>query len=124
MADTREVAGAGHRDSDDVIRGYEQVALAIMAVARDERTELILNVRNRSRCRSWTDAVVEIPCVSTRTAPPGSSTAAGHAAGLVAASRRSSGPSRPRSTAPAAALKALALTRSADARRDSATKAR
>ncbi|GAA3488132.1 6-phospho-beta-glucosidase [Streptomyces cremeus] len=56
MAENREAAGAGERAADDLESGgYEYVALALMrAVARDERTTLILNVRNG---RSTTPAV-------------------------------------------------------------------
>jgi 6-phospho-beta-glucosidase len=66
MADTRTIAGVGDRDSGDLdAGGYEQVALALMrAIARDERTMLILNVRNRSTLSIVDDdAVVEVPCV-------------------------------------------------------------
>jgi 6-phospho-beta-glucosidase len=65
-ADNREVAGAGKRTSSDFdTGGYEQVALALMrAIAHDERTNLILNVRNRSTLHVLdSDAVVEVPCV-------------------------------------------------------------
>ena len=88
MADTREIAGAGDRDSDDVESGgYEQVALAIMrAIARDERTVLILNVRNRSALSIVDDdAVVEIPCVVDANGPHPVviNQLPAHAAGLV-----------------------------------------
>ncbi|MFC9424354.1 6-phospho-beta-glucosidase [Streptomyces sp. NPDC056987] len=66
MAENREAAGAGERDDDDLESGgYEQVALALMrAVARDERTTLILNVRNRSTLAALdADAVIEVPCL-------------------------------------------------------------
>jgi len=65
MADSREISGAGERDSDDLDGGgYDQVALALLrAIARDEPTELILNVRNRGRLQFLDDdAVVEVPC--------------------------------------------------------------
>ena len=65
MADSREISGAGERDSDDLDGGgYDQVALALLrAIARDEPTELILNVRNRGRLPFLDDdAVVEVPC--------------------------------------------------------------
>jgi 6-phospho-beta-glucosidase len=65
MAENRESAGAGERDEDDLSGGYEKVALALMrAIARDERTTLILNVRNR-RTLSVLDAeaVIEVPCL-------------------------------------------------------------
>lgn len=44
--------------------GYEHVALLLMrAISRDERTTLILNVRNRSAVPGLdADAVVEVPC--------------------------------------------------------------
>ncbi|MDX3076223.1 6-phospho-beta-glucosidase [Streptomyces sp. MI02-7b] len=64
-ADVREVAGAGERDAADLESGgYERVALALMrAIARDERTTLILNVRNRRVLEPLdADAVVEVPC--------------------------------------------------------------
>lgn len=66
MADTRAIAGVGDRDLGDLdAGGYEQVALALMrAIARDERTMLILNVRNRSTLSIVdSEAVVEVPCV-------------------------------------------------------------
>ncbi|HEX6360702.1 6-phospho-beta-glucosidase [Actinophytocola sp.] len=65
-AESREAAGAGDRDSDDLTSGgYEKVALAIMrAIAHDERTTLILNVRNRTTLSILdSEAVVEVPCV-------------------------------------------------------------
>ncbi|GAA1425499.1 6-phospho-beta-glucosidase [Streptomyces thermospinosisporus] len=65
MAENREAAGAGDRDEDDLSGGYEKVALALMrAIARDERTTLILNVRNRGTLSVLdADAVVEVPCL-------------------------------------------------------------
>jgi 6-phospho-beta-glucosidase len=65
MADSREISGAGERDSDDLDGGgYDQVALALLrAIARDEPTELILNVRNRGTLPFLDDdAIVEVPC--------------------------------------------------------------
>lgn len=65
-AESREAAGMGDRDSDDLESGgYERVALALMrAIAHDERTTLILNVRNRTTLSILDDsAVVEVPCV-------------------------------------------------------------
>ncbi|MGP4004579.1 6-phospho-beta-glucosidase [Streptomyces sp. 8N706] len=65
MAENREAAGAGERDACDLESGgYEQVALALMrAIARNERTTLILNVRNRTTLSLLdTDAVIEVPC--------------------------------------------------------------
>ncbi|ATE53105.1 family 4 glycosyl hydrolase [Actinosynnema pretiosum] len=67
--------------------GYEHVALALMnALARDERTELILNVRNGSALSAVDgDAIVEVPCaVDGRGARPKPvSQLPDHAAGLV-----------------------------------------
>lgn len=65
-AESREAAGIGDRDSDDLESGgYEKVALALMrAIAHDERTTLILNVRNRTTLSILDEhAVVEVPCV-------------------------------------------------------------
>ncbi|MFE2935360.1 6-phospho-beta-glucosidase [Streptomyces sp. NPDC059278] len=66
MSENREVAGVGERDESDLESGgYEQVALALMrAVARNERTLLILNVRNRTTLPVLdADAVIEVPCL-------------------------------------------------------------
>ncbi|MFJ8021762.1 6-phospho-beta-glucosidase [Streptomyces sp. NPDC096311] len=65
MAENRDAAGAGERDADDLSGGYEKVALALMrAIARDERTTLILNVRNRGTLGVLdTEAVIEVPCL-------------------------------------------------------------
>ncbi|MFH0515880.1 6-phospho-beta-glucosidase [Streptomyces sp. M41] len=65
MSENREAAGAGEREADDLSGGYEKVALALMrAIARDERTTLILNVRNQSTlCVLDADAVIEVPCL-------------------------------------------------------------
>ncbi|MEV6419495.1 6-phospho-beta-glucosidase [Streptomyces sp. NPDC051662] len=66
MAANREAAGVGERDASDLESGgYEKVALALMrAIARDERTTLILNVRNRTTLRVLDeDAVIEVPCL-------------------------------------------------------------
>ncbi len=65
MADDREAVGAAGRTLSDLdTGGYEQVALALMrAIALDERTTLILNVRNRGTLDVLDrDAVVEVPC--------------------------------------------------------------
>ena len=65
MAENRDAVGMGERDSCDLESGgYEQVALSLMrAIALDERTALILNVRNRGRIPVLDDdAVVEVPC--------------------------------------------------------------
>jgi 6-phospho-beta-glucosidase len=64
--------GLGERD-DAEGGGYEDVALALMsAIARDEPTPLILNVRNRGAIPFLDDdAVVEVPCkVNARGAWP------------------------------------------------------
>ncbi|MEU1042776.1 6-phospho-beta-glucosidase [Streptomyces sp. NPDC005551] len=65
MAENRDAAGAGERDADDLSGGYEKVALALMrAIARDERTTLILNVRNRGTLAVLdAEAVIEVPCL-------------------------------------------------------------
>ncbi|MFF3124764.1 6-phospho-beta-glucosidase [Streptomyces sp. NPDC057908] len=66
MSENREVAGVGERDESDLESGgYEKVALALMrAVARNERTSLILNVRNRTTLSVFdADAVIEVPCL-------------------------------------------------------------
>ncbi|MFJ9643326.1 6-phospho-beta-glucosidase [Streptomyces sp. NPDC101206] len=72
MAENREAAGAGARDGGDPESGsgsgsggYEEVALALMrAIARDERTTLVLNVRNRSTLSVLdAEAVIEVPCL-------------------------------------------------------------
>lgn len=66
MSENREAAGAGEREESDLESGgYEQVALALMrAVARNERTSLILNVRNRTTLSVLdADAVIEVPCL-------------------------------------------------------------
>ncbi|WP_225635428.1 6-phospho-beta-glucosidase [Streptomyces solaniscabiei] len=89
MAENREAAGAGEREADDLSGGYEKVALALMrAVARNERTVLILNVRNR-RTLSVLDseAVIEVPCVvdASGAHPVAVDPLPGHATGLVCA---------------------------------------
>ncbi|MFI0978373.1 6-phospho-beta-glucosidase [Streptomyces sp. NPDC021093] len=90
MAENREAAGAGERTADDLESGgYEYVALALMrAIARDERTTLILNVRNRGVLSILDEAaVIEVPCVvdATGARPVAVSQLSGHEAGLVAA---------------------------------------
>jgi 6-phospho-beta-glucosidase len=65
MAENREAVGGGERNSCDLESGgYELVALALMrAIALDERTTLILNVRGRGALPPLdSDAVVEVPC--------------------------------------------------------------
>ncbi|MGC0207349.1 6-phospho-beta-glucosidase [Streptomyces levis] len=89
MAENRESAGAGERDEDDLSGGYEKVALALMrAIARNERTTLILNVRNRHTLSVLdTDAVIEVPCVvdAGGAHPVAVDPLPGHATGLVCA---------------------------------------
>ncbi|QGV77640.1 6-phospho-beta-glucosidase [Streptomyces ficellus] len=90
MAANREAAGAGERAEEDLEPGgYEQVALALMrAVARDERTTLILNVRNGTTLPVLdADAVVEVPCVvgAGGAHPLSVSPLPDHAVGLVTA---------------------------------------
>jgi 6-phospho-beta-glucosidase len=65
MAENRRTADAGERDEEDLSGGYEKVALALMrAIARDERTTLVLNVRNRTTLSVLdAEAVVEVPCL-------------------------------------------------------------
>ncbi len=89
MAENRESAGAGEREAEDLSGGYEQVALALMrAIARDERTTLILNVRNRGTLSVLdADAVIEVPCLvdANGAHPVAADPLPGHAAGLVCA---------------------------------------
>ncbi|MFI6560543.1 6-phospho-beta-glucosidase [Streptomyces sp. NPDC050534] len=89
MAENRESAGAGERDADDLSGGYEKVALALMrAIARDERTTLILNVRNRGTLSVLdTEAVIEVPCLvdANGAHPVTVAPLPGHATGLVCA---------------------------------------
>ncbi|GGJ50882.1 6-phospho-beta-glucosidase [Streptomyces brasiliensis] len=89
MAENRETAGAGEREADDLSGGYEKVALALMrAIARDERTTLILNVRNRSTLSVLdADAVIEVPCLvdANGAHPVTVDPLPGHATGLVCA---------------------------------------
>ncbi|MEW2526790.1 6-phospho-beta-glucosidase [Streptomyces sp. NPDC047071] len=90
MAASREAAGAGERAAEDLESGgYEHVALALMrAVARDERTTLILNVRNRTTLPVLdADAVVEAPCLvdASGAHPVSVDPLPGHAVGLVCA---------------------------------------
>jgi 6-phospho-beta-glucosidase len=88
MAENRAAAGAGERDASDLeAGGYEQVALALMrAIARDERADLILNVRNGDTLPELDPyAVIEVPClVDAAGAHPYPTTALpAHAVGLV-----------------------------------------
>ncbi|MFI6550804.1 6-phospho-beta-glucosidase [Streptomyces prunicolor] len=89
MAENRETAGAGERDADDLSGGYEKVALALMrAIARDERTTLILNVRNQGALSVLdTDAVIEVPCLvdANGAHPVAVAPLPHHATGLVCA---------------------------------------
>ncbi|MFJ4918921.1 6-phospho-beta-glucosidase [Streptomyces sp. NPDC088725] len=90
MAANRDAAGVGERDADDLESGgYEKVALALMrAIARGERTTLILNVRNRSTLSVLdADAVIEVPCLVDRDGalPVAVDPLPYHAVGLVTA---------------------------------------
>jgi 6-phospho-beta-glucosidase len=89
MADSRDAAGAGARDQEDLDGGgYDRVALQLMrAVARDERTSLVLNVPNRHSLPGLdADAVVEVPCQVDANGwrPYALDPLDAHAAGLVA----------------------------------------
>ncbi|MEG3630305.1 6-phospho-beta-glucosidase [Streptomyces poriticola] len=89
MAENRDTAGAGERAAEDLSGGYEQVALALMrAVARNERTTLILNVRNGGTLPVLdAEAVVEVPCTvdASGAHPVAVDPLPGHATGLVCA---------------------------------------
>ncbi|MEV7419779.1 6-phospho-beta-glucosidase [Streptomyces sp. NPDC089919] len=90
MAENRESAGAGERAAEDLESGgYEQVALALMrAIARDERTTLILNVRGRGTLPVLdAEAVIEVPCLvdANGAHPVAVSPLPDHAVGLVSA---------------------------------------
>ncbi|WP_181765125.1 6-phospho-beta-glucosidase [Streptomyces albidus (ex Kaewkla and Franco 2022)] len=66
MAESREASGGWERDTCDLDGGgYDRVALALMrAIARNERTTLILNVANRTAVPGLdAEAVVEVPCL-------------------------------------------------------------
>ncbi|MFI7346092.1 6-phospho-beta-glucosidase [Streptomyces sp. NPDC049936] len=66
MAESRESTGGWERAASDLEGGgYDRVALALMrAIARNERTTLILDVRNRTAVPGLdADAVVEVPCL-------------------------------------------------------------
>lgn len=76
------------RDPEDLEGGgYERIALALVrAIALDERTTLILNVRNGSALSGVDeDAVVEVPCAvgAFGARPIGTGALPGHALGLV-----------------------------------------
>jgi 6-phospho-beta-glucosidase len=65
MAESREASGGWQRDAQDLDGGgYDRVALALMrAIARDERTRLILNVPNGTTVPALNaEAVIEVPC--------------------------------------------------------------
>ncbi|MFJ1583809.1 6-phospho-beta-glucosidase [Streptomyces sp. NPDC088197] len=65
MADSRAASGGWERDPHDLDGGgYDRVALALMrAIARDERTTLILNVPGGGAVPFLDpEAVVEVPC--------------------------------------------------------------
>lgn len=88
MAENREAVGAGERASCDLDSGgYENVALALMrAIAHDERTTLILNVRNHGTIAGLDDdAVIEVPCFvdANGARPLTTGPLADHALGLV-----------------------------------------
>ena len=90
MAENREAVSAGERDSCDLQSGgYERVALGLMrAISRDERTTLILNVRNRGTLGVLDpEAIVEVPCHVDANGPRplAADPLPGHAAGLVCA---------------------------------------
>ncbi|MEU5086358.1 6-phospho-beta-glucosidase [Streptomyces sp. NPDC021356] len=89
MAENREAAGAGEREADDLSGGYEKVALALMrAIARNERTTLILNVRNRGTLAALdAEAVIEVPCLAGANGahPVAADPLPGHATALVCA---------------------------------------
>ena len=90
MAENREAADAGARDSCDLESGgYEQVALALMrAIAMNKHSTLILNVRNRRTLGVLdADAVVEVPCLvdANGARPLATDPLPGHATGLVCA---------------------------------------
>lgn len=66
MADSRDSAGAGERDEEDLDGGgYDRLALELMhAIARNEPARLVLNVPNAGTLAGLDDsAVVEVPCV-------------------------------------------------------------
>ncbi|MEE1941232.1 6-phospho-beta-glucosidase [Streptomyces sp. TRM 70361] len=66
LAENRAASGGWERDSRDLAGGgYDRVALALMrAIARGERTTLILDVPNRGAVPGLDEeAVVEVPCL-------------------------------------------------------------
>jgi 6-phospho-beta-glucosidase len=65
MAEGRQASGGWQRDAQDLAGGgYDRVALALMrAIARGERTRLIVNVPNGTTVPMLdADAVIEVPC--------------------------------------------------------------
>ncbi|ASU85772.1 6-phospho-beta-glucosidase [Nocardiopsis gilva YIM 90087] len=90
MADNRRAAGDVQRDEEDLDGGgYERVALAVMrAVARDEPTRLIVDVRNRGALSELdADAVAEVPCLvdASGARPLAAAPLTGHQSALVQA---------------------------------------
>jgi len=88
VAQSRGASGVGERASGDLEPGgYDQVALALMrAIALDERTTLILDVRGRGAIGALDpDAVVEVPCFvdANGARPVPVDPLPGHALGLV-----------------------------------------
>ncbi|WP_163509893.1 6-phospho-beta-glucosidase [Fodinicola acaciae] len=88
MAESRAEVDAAGRDKEDVeAGGYEGVALALMAaIARGERTAMILNVRNGNAVPGLpAEAVVEVPCTVDANGPHPliTSALAGHQLGLI-----------------------------------------
>ncbi|HET7305149.1 MAG TPA: 6-phospho-beta-glucosidase [Segeticoccus sp.] len=72
MQESRDERSAGERDEEDLQGGgYEGVALALMgAIARGERSTMILDVRNGSAVAGLpADAVVEVPCAVSASGP-------------------------------------------------------
>ncbi|MDT0300590.1 family 4 glycosyl hydrolase [Streptomonospora wellingtoniae] len=90
MADNRRAAGGVERAEQDLDGGgYEEVALSVMrALARDEPTRLIVDVRNRGALNGLDrDAVVEVPCLvdGGGAQPLASAPLSGHQLALVLA---------------------------------------
>ncbi|MFE9689170.1 6-phospho-beta-glucosidase [Micromonospora sp. NPDC005806] len=88
MAESRDSAGAGERDQQDIAGGgYQQVALDLMAgIAGGGASTMILNVRNGSAVPGLpADAVVEVPCVvdAAGARPMATDPLTGHMLGLV-----------------------------------------
>lgn len=72
MADSRSATNAGQRDEEDLVGGgYDRVALSLMhAIARNEPTRLVLNVRNGHTLAGLdAEAVVEVSCVVDANGP-------------------------------------------------------